>query len=235
MLAQEKSIKGITVLEILIVLAIIGLVSGVAYPNFRDWRASRVVTDEVLRAKSLFQAIIAQVKRGQYAYVQVEVVVATNDITLTSKGMNTSTFSDLFNQSDWWQRNINDRCRTQSILNGNAYWNDVGGVDNLVEVNQIVLEKTTTNLDDGTYGVCFSKTGRYYTPLDGADYLILCKRTNDINTCIMETMAGDVRGKANADIELAHSVNWSRFGDVTLDKYRHPTATGSKGAAWILQ
>ena len=236
MLAQVKSIKGITVLELLIVLMIIGVISSVAYPNFRDWRTTRQVQDDIQRAKSVFQAINAQVKRGQYAFVQVEIAVTANDITLTSKGMNTSTFSDLFNQSDWWERNIDLRCRTENILNGNPYWNDIGGVGNIVEVNQVVLEKTTTNLASGEpaiYAVCFSKTGKYYTPLDGADYLILCRRTNAFNTCVMNGWAEDLRGKANATTELAHSINWSRFGEVTVDKYRYQTAT--KTPAWVLQ
>ena len=33
--------------------------------------------------------------------------------------------------------------------------------------------------------------------------------------------------------ELAHSINWSRFGEVTVDKYRYQTAT--KDPAWVLQ
>ena len=33
----EKNIKGFNILELLVVLAIIGVISAVAYPNFRDW------------------------------------------------------------------------------------------------------------------------------------------------------------------------------------------------------
>ena len=82
----EKNIKGFNILELLVVLAIIGVIAAVAYPNFSDWRSSRIVKDEVQRAKSLFQAITAQVKRGQYAYVQAQVFVEEDKITLTSKG-----------------------------------------------------------------------------------------------------------------------------------------------------
>ena len=93
----EKNIKGITLLEILVVIAIIGVISGFSYPSISDWRSSRVIKDEVQKTASLFQNINAQVQRGQYSYVQVEVDVAAESITLTSKGMQTSNFSSLVN------------------------------------------------------------------------------------------------------------------------------------------
>ena len=91
----EKNIKGFNILELLVVLAIIGVIAAVAYPNFSDWRSSRIVKDEVQRAQALFQLISAQVQRGQYSYVQVQVWVEDGFIELTSKGMKTSNFSSL--------------------------------------------------------------------------------------------------------------------------------------------
>ena len=73
----EKNIKGITLLEILVVIAIIGVISGFSYPSISDWRSSRIIKDEVQKTASLFQNINAQVQRGQYSYVQVEVDVAS--------------------------------------------------------------------------------------------------------------------------------------------------------------
>ena len=61
----EKNIKGITLLEILVVIAIIGVISGFSYPSISDWRSTRVIKDEVQKTASLFQKINAQVKRGQ--------------------------------------------------------------------------------------------------------------------------------------------------------------------------
>jgi len=233
MLAQEKKIKGLTLLEVLIVLAIIGVVSGVAYPNFRDWRSSRIVKDEVQRAKSLFQAITAQVKRGQYAYVQAQVFVEEDKITLTSKGMNTSHFTDLFN-SEWWDTNIPLRCQIANTLGDGSdsveYWDDVGGGEK-VEVMQIVLEKTTTDLAEGNHAICFSKTGKYYNgqgALDGANNLILCKRTTTFSRC---SMADGI--PASKDLELVHSIDWTRFGEISVDKWTNATAT--RDAAWVLQ
>ena len=237
---QEKNTKGITLIEILIVVAIVGIVSSVAYPNFTDWRHSRIIKDEVQRAKTLFQSINAQVQRGQYSYVQVQVDVATDSITLTSKGMKTSNFSDLIN-TDWWHINRLTRCQTENTrgtLTGNVpYWDHVGGraADaGRVEVSQITLEKTTTDLDNGIHAICFSKSGKYQSGeglLDDGIYLTLCKKTADFNKCVMSDT--DPFGPDDDNLELVHQINWTRFGEITVDKWRERTAT--KAGAWVLQ
>ena len=234
----EKNIKGITLLEILVVIAIIGVISGFSYPSISDWRSSRVIKDEVQKAASLFQNINAQVQRGQYSYVQVEVSVLPRSIVLTSKGMQTSSFSSLIN-SDWWSDNRDLRCKTDDTVNlGDGdidYWNHIGGDDlDRVEVSRITLTKATTDLADGIHAICFSKTGKYHSGengLDGEIYLTLCKRTATFPKCSISGTSPF--GPADEDLELVHQVNWSRFGEITVDKWRNPTAT--KAGAWILQ
>tara|TARA_Y100001970_G_scaffold224484_1_gene276699 strand:- start:2343 stop:3062 length:720 start_codon:yes stop_codon:yes gene_type:complete len=234
----EKNIKGITLLEILVVIAIIGVISGFSYPSISDWRSTRVIKDEVQKTASLFQNINAQVRRGQYSYVQVEVSVLPELIVLTSKGMQTSSFSSLIN-SDWWSDNRTLRCQTENTVNlGDGdidYWNHIGGDDlDRVEVNQITLTKTTTDLADGIHAICFSKTGKYHSGengLDGEIYLTLCKRTAIFPKCSISGTSPF--GPANTDLELVHQVNWTRFGEITVDKWRNSTAT--KAGAWVLQ
>ena len=34
-------------------------------------------------------------------------------------------------------------------------------------------------------------------------------------------------------LELVHQINWTRFGEITVDKWREPTH--SKLGAWVLQ
>ena len=233
----EKNIKGITLLEILVVIAIIGVISGFSYPSISDWRSSRVIKDEVQKTASLFQQINAQVQRGQYSYVQVEADVAADSITLTSKGMQTSNFSSLIN-SDWWSDNRADRCQIAEWVDlgdgPTPYWNHVGVVGgDRAEVNQIVLTKVTTDLADGIHAICFSKSGKYHSGeggLNGEIYLTLCKKTARFPKCVIADTPpfGPVRG-----VELVHQVNWSRFGEITVDKWRNPTAT--KTGAWVLQ
>ena len=86
MRVQDEKIKGFNVLELIIVIAIIGVLSAVAYPNFSDWRKDRETRSAVVKIKSLIEGINAQVQRGQYAFVQVD--VEEDDVLIvTSKGM----------------------------------------------------------------------------------------------------------------------------------------------------
>ena len=53
----EKNNKGFNILELLVVLAIIGVISAVAYPNFSDWRKEREARASTVKVKNLIQGI----------------------------------------------------------------------------------------------------------------------------------------------------------------------------------
>ena len=86
MQVQEKNIKGFNILELIVVLAIIGVISAAAYPSFSTWKTSRDVRTDVLRAKKVFEAINAQVQRGQFAFVQVYIDVEDDKVTFIIPG-----------------------------------------------------------------------------------------------------------------------------------------------------
>ena len=127
MRVQDEKIKGFNVLELIIVIAIIGVLSAVAYPNFSDWRKDRETRKSVVKIKSLIEGINSQVQRGQYAFVQVhveesELVVSGDDgLIVTSKGMKPKTLATLLNTggSDWWVK-PNERCNNVD----QAYWDE---------------------------------------------------------------------------------------------------------------
>ena len=63
MRAQDEKIKGFNLLELLVVVVIIGVISGVGYPKFNEWRIDRETRSSVIKIKSLFDGINAQVKK----------------------------------------------------------------------------------------------------------------------------------------------------------------------------
>ena len=77
MLVPEKNIKGFNILELIVVLAIIGVISALAYPQFSSWKKGREVRTDALKVKKVFEGINAQVQRGQFAFVQV--LIGVND------------------------------------------------------------------------------------------------------------------------------------------------------------
>ena len=74
MRALEKNIKGFSFLEIIVVIAMISIISAVAYPNFNNWRKERVIRSAAIKIKSSINNINSQLQKGSYAFVQVDVM-----------------------------------------------------------------------------------------------------------------------------------------------------------------
>ena len=93
MLAQEKNIKGFNVLEVIVVLAIVGLITAVAYPKISHWNAQRQVDTAATKIKTLFTNINAQIQRGNYGFVQVYFSPGIQNLTVLTRGMTQSTLA----------------------------------------------------------------------------------------------------------------------------------------------
>ena len=68
MQVQEKNNKGFSVLEVIVVLAIIGVISAVAYTNISHWHKARQINNSAIKIKTLFTNINSQVQRGNYGF-----------------------------------------------------------------------------------------------------------------------------------------------------------------------
>ncbi len=208
MRAQEKSIKGFTILELIVVIVIIGVISAAAYPSFSSWRKEREVRGAAVEIKNLFTNISSQVQRGMYSFVQVDVVQdETNQtLTITSKGMHMNTMLARARDVDGWTTNMEIRCSPTQP------WDDEGSPTNTkLEVAQLVYDKITTNFTEtnlqGT--VCFSKDGTYYSysePLEIDSFFYICGRSTK-NTSYNVSRAG----VKDARLENVFEINWTRF------------------------
>ena len=70
---QEKKVKGFALIELLIVIAIIGFLSSMAYPSFSSWMADRQTNDAVTKIESAFRSVTAQIQRGVYPFGQIQI------------------------------------------------------------------------------------------------------------------------------------------------------------------
>ena len=235
MRVQDEKIKGFNVLELLIVIAIIGVLSAVAYPNFSDWRKDRETRSAVVKIKSLIEGINAQVQRGQYAFVQVDVkegelVSGDDGLIVTSKGMKPKTLATLLNTggSDWWVK-PNERCNNVD----QAYWDEDPDPDrdqiidlDKIEVRQIVLDNVATTWRDKKGAVCFGKNDQWYSgngelvSSSGGDlsvdsYLFICNRSKTRSQCDIDNDTGE----PTTEHDYLYVIEWSRFGNIKLEKW----------------
>ena len=242
MRVQDEKIKGFNVLELIIVIAIIGVLSAVAYPNFSDWRKDRETRNSVVKIKSLIEGINAQVQRGQYAFVQVD-VEEDDGLIVTSKGMKPKTLATLLNngESGWWVT-PNERCNIVDEAD-EAYWDEDPDPDrnqiidlDKIEVRQIVLDNVATTWRDDVGAVCFGKNDQWYSgngelvSSSGDDvivdsYLFICNRSNTRSQCDID----NVTGEPTTEHDHLYVIEWSRFGNIKLEKWN------KRDAEWIEQ
>jgi len=226
----EKNIKGFNILELIVVLAIIGVISAAAYPKFSTWKQSREVRTDALKTKKIFESITAQVQRGQFAFVQVLIGVNDDSVVLTTRGMKTDTLAQKINDGDSnWNKTPSSRCD----LSGD-YWDVDGLVANDIEVQSVTFTDITTNLKIDS-AVCFSKNARWFSGAGGLlsgdtdavvdESLLICKREGNNNCELNETTGLPEDDEEN----LLYSLDWTRFGEINLDKWSY------KKVDWVMQ
>ena len=125
-----------------------------------------LIIDSWDKIKSLFEGINAQVKRGQYAFVQVHIEEGLEEgkrkLFVTSKGMQPAKLGNLiYNGTSSWWNNIDGRCNTDTSIVG--YWDDdpSEGSDK-IEVRQIKLDNVATTWVNTHAAVCFGKNEKVY-------------------------------------------------------------------------
>ena len=63
--------KGFSILEILVVVAILGVFAGIAVPNVIGWISDREVKNEAYKTIAFINEIKAKVSAGEYGMIQI--------------------------------------------------------------------------------------------------------------------------------------------------------------------
>ena len=196
---QEKNIKGFSILELLVVLALVAIISGAAYPNFSEWNKERAVRSDVDKIAALIKNTYTQTERGALAYVQIYFNQTDDGLFVEGRGLTMSTLATKINNGDddWNDTDkIGERCDPGPVVTAttvNANW-DTHKTDAPAEISNLVYDitvKDVTTTFDGTAAICFSRNGKFYggddtiiaddgTPIN---FILLCsvKRSDDCN------------------------------------------------------
>ena len=246
MRVPDEKTKGFNILELIVVLLIIGIVSALGYPEITKWRKDREVKSFAIATKTLIEGIVAQVQRGQYAFVQVRVdeeqvdVEGSNDrvLTITSKGMKPETLTNFLNDpASAWRTNAAGRCDIEDP----DYWDADGGTDDLIEVRSIEATNLGTTFRGSgntaaTGAICFGKNDQWFSGAgqlatggvpDSA--LFICEISDSRNICQVDAAGNPLTTEEGTEHKYLYSVEWSRFGNIVLERWNR------NAAGWVNQ
>ena len=233
---QEKNNnKGFNILELLVVLAIVGVISAVAYPNFSSWNKERGVRQSLVKIESLVKNILIQTERGTFAYVQVLFDNSNgSSLVVTSKGMTMQSLATKINDgSNIWNTDSTSRCN----IADDDYWDtdlDAAVIGDEIKnaAYSLTFENVTTNFPGGAIpedigAVCFARNGKFF---EGAgtlaesssipyEFIYICRRTTALQFCEVPYGAVAEDMDPTGDVEYLRRVHWGRFGHVYTTKY----------------
>jgi prepilin-type N-terminal cleavage/methylation domain-containing protein len=212
MLVQQKqNIKGISLVEMLVVLTIIGAIAGVGFPNFSKWQVDRKVRAASEKIATVFTLATSQVERGAYPYVRV---LIQSGVKISAHGITQEEFSNKLN-------------------NGDDIDCGAGIFSSADEIISYTLEDIILfHLNDGggSAAICFSKGGKYFkrtgTAASQNNINLDQKATpNFITICYKKEKSCDAVGRSfdKDDKQPVYLVNYSRFGMIQKFKWNYST------------
>ena len=211
MLVQQKqNIKGISLVEMLVVLTIIGAIAGVGFPNFSKWQVDRKVRAASEKIATVFTLATSQVERGAYPYVRV---LIQSGVKISAHGITQEQFSNKLNNGD-------------DIDCGAAIFSSADEIISYT-LEDIILFHLT---DGGSAAICFSKGGKYFkrtgTAATQNNINLDQKATpNFVTICYKKEKSCDAVGRSfdQDDKQPVYLVNYSRFGMIQKFKWNYTT------------
>jgi len=82
---MKKFKKGFTIIELLVVLAVIGVFSAFAYPNISSWIEDRNIKKEITELETFIKEMKSEVSGGKYGMVQLQLFSYVEVYTMSTE------------------------------------------------------------------------------------------------------------------------------------------------------
>ncbi len=222
MLVQQKqNIKGFTLLELLVVVAIVGIISAVGYPRLDTWISKNRVIAEAEKIHSLISLVTSQVERGYYPYAMIQFEIGSPTV-IKAQGVTQTTFNKRIKKPGAPAIACEKSDFTGWLDGGTKEWQEISAH---TMHDDTFLDKLSQTSQSKEKTICFSKGGKYFKEPSGLHWVVFDKdqnrsTANYITICHVNSQICDTQNKKfdpDEDYD-AYLVKYSRFG--LVEKYR---------------
>ena len=209
-----KKIRGFTILELLVVLAVMGVFTAIAYPNISSWITDREVKKEVYETVTFIKERKAEVTSGKYGMTQI--VLKPNLEVYTMSPQNFfNTYQNISSSSSYKTNKQCDYAWRQSGFSRNS---SLETLSFPINVSEVQVYPNGAHNPSATY-LCITKdasikfmqlrkTDRDPDTNQNVDMFVFCSNSNTTqNTC-----------KFDANYDFMYKLNIDNFQNIKVYK-----------------
>ena len=213
---MNQKLSGFTLLELLVVLAVLGVFSVIAYPNISSWITDREVKGEVYETVSFIKERKAEVTNGKYGMIQIALKPNIEVYTMSPQNF-FNTYQDISSNSTYKSNRQCDYGYRQSGFQRNRSLEtlklSVSNNESVVHVYPNAAHNPTGTFlcitkDGSIKFMRLRKTDRDPATNQNVDMFVFCSKSNtNQNTC-----------KFDANFDHMYKLNIDSFMNIKVYK-----------------